>query len=326
MTTTEQGVWVGGRRTSDATTLVPSLSTARAFPGGFVWLALHDAPEGQVRDLARQLDLPPLAVDDVLNAHHQRPKLELYGDTVFVVLKRVRYDDAAERVRVAETAVFLVDGLVLVAEHGPGEDVPDVMADRAAAPELLALGPAAVLHGLLDRAVDDVVPVVHGLQADVDDVEESVFSPVRTNETERVYRLKRTVLELRRAVLPLRDVLARLADGSVPHVPEQLLPHFRDVHDHLVRDGERVEALERLLDGLLDATLAKVGLQENADQRTMAAWAAIALVPTVLTGLYGMNFAVLPLAGWRFGFWAWLLVAVVVCTALHRGFRRNGWL
>lgn len=331
MTTTEQGVWVRGKRTSDAGDLRSALSTARAFEGGFVWVGLADAGDDEILDRTDALDLPHLAVEDTLRVGRQRPKVEVYGDTVFLVVKKASYDDAREQVRLSETALFLRDGLVVVVDRaegagGEGSLLEEVRGSLQRQPGLLGLGAASVVHAVLDRTVDGYVPVLQGLEDDVDQVEESVFSPVRTDDTQRVYLLKRQVLHLRRSVLPLREVLSRLAGGSVPHVPEELLPYFRDVHDHVVRDAERVEALERLLDGLLDATVAKVGQQENADQRKISAWAAMGLVPTVLAGIFGMNFSTIPGTGLRFGFVLLVVVMVAVSALLHRGFRRNGWL
>lgn len=325
MVMTDCAVYVKGKRTGDAEDLKSALSTARAFDGGFVWLGLAAPEEDEVEKLAERLSLPHLAVEDVVHAH-QRPKLELYGDTVFGVVKPAAYDDDAERVLVGEMAVFLGDGVVFVVEQGGDRVLTHARSSLERQPGLLALGPATVVHGVLDHVVDGYAAVLEGLQEDVDEMESVVFSPARLEDSGRVYRLKREVLELRRAVTPLRDVLARFAGGQVPHVPEGLLPYFRDVHDHVLRHADRVEALDQMLDGLLDATLAKVTVQQNADQRKISAWAGIALVPTVVGAIYGMNFERMPELEWRFGYPLALGFVLLVCVLLYRGFRRNGWL
>ena len=294
-------------------------------PSAFVWLTLIDPSRDEVVSLAQELALPGLAVEDVVEAH-QRPKLETYGPTVFCVVKPVSYDERHEQVRVGEVEVFFTDDLVVLVQQRETDVLAGLRGALEGREDLLTRGPSAVLHQVLDRAVDEYERVVAALQTDVDEVEDAVFSEHRTDLTRRTYGLKRQALELRRAVHPLVEVLERLATGQVRHVPEVMRPLFRDVHDHALRASDAVSGLDALLDAVLDANLAKVGQQENADQRRISAWAAIAIVPTTVAGVFGMNFVDMPLLEASYGFWLATVMTVAACVGLYVNFKRNGWL
>ena len=294
-------------------------------PSAFVWLTLLDPSRHEVVSLAEDLALPALAVEDVVEAH-QRPKLETYGPTVFCVVKPVSYDEVAEQVRVGEIGVFLTDDLVVLVQQRDTDVLDGLRDELDAREELLCRGPSTVLHEVLDRTVDEYERVVAALREDVDEVEDAVFSEQRTDMTRRTYGLKRQALELKRAVHPLVAVLDRLSAGLVRHVPEEMRPLFRDVHDHALRASDAVTGLDALLDAVLDANLAKVGQQENADQRRISAWAAIAIVPTTVAGVFGMNFVDMPLLEASYGFWLATAVTLAVCAGLYVNFKRNGWL
>ncbi|MFC6852577.1 magnesium and cobalt transport protein CorA [Aquipuribacter hungaricus] len=260
----------------------------------------------------------------------------MYGDVLFAVLKPIRYVDSEEVVETAEIAVFVGRTFVVTVRHGVSDVLAGVRRDLDQAGQghdLLAHGPAGVLYAAADRVVDAYDEVADAIDIDIEQIEGQVFGGDEEDHAQRIYKLKREVLEFRRAVAPLERPLQRLTETDVPHVPAALRPFFRDVHDHAERAAERVEGHDRLLTDVLSADLAQVSVRQNRtavrqneDMRKISAWAAIALVPTAVAGIYGMNFQYMPELGWRFGYPAVLLLILVVCLGLARLFRRNGWL
>jgi magnesium transporter len=273
----------------------------------------------------REFDLHELAVEDAIKAH-QRPKLESYDDSLLLVLKPARYVDSEEAVELGEILIFLGPGFIVVVRHGQTSRLSEVRRSLEARPEFLALGPSAVLHSIVDRVVDDYGPVVEGLELDIDQVEETVFSADRTNPAERIYYLKREVLEFRRATAPLLNPLNQLAAGPLPQVHEDVREYFRDVYDHLMRVNERVESFRDLLTSVLEANLTQVSVRQNEDMRRISAWVAIAVVPTMIAGIYGMNFKNMPELDSAFGYPTVLGVMLAVCSTLYLFFRRRKWL
>jgi len=326
------GLYVDGRRAPGRLPLGRAGDVARE-SGGFVWLGLEGPTVADVAAVAGEFGLPALAVEDAVKAH-QRPKLEVYGDVVFVVLKPVRYVDHDEVVDVGEIALFLGEHFVVTVRHGQGDVLRRVREelDRGDGPAA-GFGPAGVLYRAADLVVDGYESALGEIDVDVDDIEARVFGPGQVNHAERIYKLKQEAAEVRRAVLPLGRPLQRLVDGDVPHVPPSSAPYFRDVQDHLLRAVDAVEAVERQLGDVLQANTARVtvaqsevALRQNGDMRKISAWAAIALVPTAIAGVYGMNFDFIPELRWRYGYFLVLGVIAAVCVGLHRSFRRNGWL
>ncbi len=242
------------------------------------------------------------------------------------MLKTLWYVDERDAVETGEIAVFVGERYVVTVRHGAGADLARARRDLEHRAALLGHGPAAVVYAVCDRVVDDYEAVAAALEVDVDEVERSVFSTQRTSDAERIYTLKRELLEFRRAVAPLRDPMARLAGGAVPGVPDDATPFFRDVHDHVVRVFDQVVALDDLLSSALGAHLSLVSVQQNDDMRRISAWVAIVAVPTMVAGIYGMNFEHMPELTWRYGYPAVLLVMLVACVTLYRFFRRAGWL
>ncbi|WP_340293373.1 magnesium and cobalt transport protein CorA, partial [Aquipuribacter hungaricus] len=303
--------------------------------GGFVWVGVQQPSAEEFAEIAAVFGLPELAVEDAVKAH-QRPKLEVYGDVLFAVLKPIRYVDSEEVVETAEIAVFVGRTFVVTVRHGVSDVLAGVRRDLDQAGQghdLLAHGPAGVLYAAADRVVDAYDEVADAIDIDIEQIEGQVFGGDEEDHAQRIYKLKREVLEFRRAVAPLERPLQRLTETDVPHVPAALRPFFRDVHDHAERAAERVEGHDRLLTDVLSADLAQVSVRQNRtavrqneDMRKISAWAAIALVPTAVAGIYGMNFQYMPELGWRFGYPAVLLLILVVCLGLARLFRRNGWL
>jgi magnesium transporter len=290
----------------------------------FVWIGLHEPTEGEFDSVRREFNLHELAVEDAIKAH-QRPKLEVYGDMVFVVLKTARYIQETEEVEFGEILLFIGDSFLVTVRHGETA-LHDVRVGMEHRPDLLRCGPSAALYAIVDRIVDDYAPVIAGLDQDIREVEGEVFSPSRSNPAERIYKLKREVLELHDAVAPLLEPLDRLALGLHKPVHDEIRPYFRDVHDHVLRTAEQIGIFRDLLTSVLTANLTQASVRQNEDVRRISAWAAIIAVPTAIAGVYGMNFENMPELGWRFGYPLVIAVIVVVCLALYWNFRRIGWI
>jgi magnesium transporter len=298
---------------------------ARTEAGDFVWVGVHD-PEQDELDLVSELfDLHPLAVEDALHAH-QRPKLERYDDGLFMVLKTLWYVDERDAVETGEINLFLGPGFVVSVRHGEGTELGSARRDLEHRAELLSHGPSAVVYAICDRVVDGYEEVGAALEVDVDEVEASVFSPERSDDSVRIYVLKREIAEMRRAVGPLKDPMNRLASGQIVGVPAETAPFFRDIHDHLARVSEVIDTLDSLLSTAFDAQIARIGVQQNDDMRKISAWVAIAAVSTLIAGVYGMNFKHMPELGWRYGYFSALAVMVLASAWLYRLFKKSGWL
>ncbi len=291
----------------------------------FVWIGLYEPGREEFESVTREFDLHELAVEDAIHAH-QRPKLEVYGETVFVVLKTARYVDSAEVVEFGEILAFIGEDFIVTVRHGPATDLRGVREQIESDPEHLRRGPGAVLHAIVDRVVDDYVPAIEGLRADIEEVETDVFSANRRSPAERIYKLKREVLEFHRAAQPLVDPVNRLAAGRYDMVHPEVREYFRDVNDHLVRVEEQLEGFREMLTSVLAANLTQVSVQLNEDVRKISAVVAILAVPTMLAGVYGMNFEHMPELTWRYGYPLIVGVMVLLCAGLYRYFRRAGWL
>ncbi|UQX05231.1 magnesium/cobalt transporter CorA [Streptomyces sp. RerS4] len=325
-------VYVDGARQDGCSEVEEALRRVRKAGEGFVWIGLHEPTQAELAGLAALFGLHPLAVEDAVNAH-QRPKVERYDDTLFAVFKTVRYVEhdeltaTSEVVETGELMAFVGTDFVITIRHGGQGTLGPVRETLEAEPDQLAQGPAAVLHAMADHVVDDYVAVTDAVQSDLDAVETAVFSEHGgRGDAGRIYQLKRELLELRRAVAPLDRPLQHLATQPIPVVPPQVRAYFRDVADHLTRATEQITAYDALLDSILQAHLAQVTVAQNEDMRKITAWAAIVAVPTMVCGVYGMNFEHMPELRWQYGYPTVLAVMAVACFAIHRGFRRNGWL
>jgi magnesium transporter len=302
-----------------------ALDLARTFDDGFVWIGLYEPTDEEFDAVRREFDLHALAVEDAVKAH-QRPKIDIYGDTVFVVLKTVRYVDATELIETGEIALFMGPNFVVSVRHGAGSPLTDVRHRLEGNDTLLKCGSSAVLHAICDKVVDDYLQVCVELQQDIDQIEEAVFSDQRSSDAARIYNLKRETLEFKRAVLPLTLPLERLARGHVPGVTPEAKAFFQDVLDHNLRAAETVESFDALLTSVLDANLAQVSVRQNEDMRRISAWVAIAAVPTLLAGIWGMNFEHMPELTWQYGYGVALGIIATVCVTLYVMFKRSGWL
>ena len=287
----------------------------------FAWIGLHEPTPEEFDAVRREFDLHELAVEDAVNAH-QRPKLEKYEDSVFIVLKTASYRE--DHIEFGEILVFVGEGFLVTVRHGDTalHDVRERMEQR---PDLLKHGPSAAVYAIIDRVVDDYQPVVEELDSDIQEVEIQVFSPSPERPTARIYALNRAVLRLAQAALPLEPVMEMLSSGLHP-VPDDLRPYFRDVHDHLLRIRGRIIEFRELLGTILQANITQASFRQNEDVRKISAWAAIIAVPTLITGVYGMNFEHMPELTWRVGYPLTIAVMVAACIGLYWRFRRSGWL
>ncbi|WP_018684070.1 magnesium/cobalt transporter CorA [Actinokineospora enzanensis] len=325
------GVYVDGIRLPGRWTHVDAVAEVRRRGEGFVWIGLHEPDEEQIQGVAETFGLHELAVEDAVTAH-QRPKLERYEDNLFMVLKTVRYVEhespttANEIVETGEIMAFLGADYVVTVRHGKHSALHQLRGELESTPDRLRPGPAAVLHAIADHVVDTYMAVTDAFENDIDLIEKAVFAPRSPVSAEQMYLMKREILELRRAVMPLANPLRRLAEGCSPLVPEQVRSYFRDVDDHLTTVSERVTSFDELLTTLVDATLAKITLQQNTDMRKITSWAAIIAVPTMVVGVYGMNFEHMPELKWRFGYPVVMVVIFFACIVLYRIFRKNRWL
>lgn len=325
-------IYRDGHRTDGPDDLSDALGAARG-AGGFVWIGLHEPTEEEFDLVSQEFALHPLAVEDALKAH-QRPKLEVYDDSLFAVLKPVVYEPDSDAVSTGELMIFLGDAFAVVVRHGEGSPLKAVRQRLEHEPELLGKGPTAVLYAIADATVDHYLDVAVELQTDLEELEAEVFSPEgggSRHTASRIYTFKRQVLEFRRATGPLAPPLARLAGtggygGTVPFVNDKARPFFRDVSDHLTRVNESVESLDRLVSDILSAHLAQTSVRQNDDMRKISAWAAMAAVPTMLAGIYGMNFDHMPELHWVWGYPAVIALMAVLEVLLYRQFKRRGWL
>ena len=293
--------------------------------GEFVWLGLFEPSAEELRDVAQRFELHELAVEDAERAH-QRPKLEDYEGSFFIVLKTTHYDEQAEQVHFGEVHLFVAREYVIVVRHGDGSELGPARQRLEERPELLRQGTAAVVWAILDKVVDDYNPVVQGIEDDIEEVEAQVFGE-ESQPTERIYFLKREVIEFHRAVGPLLVPLETLEAGGVTRaIDDELRRYFRDVADHARRVDEQVNSQRELLTSALEANLALVSVQQGDTIKEISSWAAIITVPTFIASVYGMNFEHMPELKWKVGYPLSLLLMVVAVFVLYRFFKRIGWL
>jgi magnesium transporter len=292
--------------------------------GAFVWLGVAEPSAEEFEAIAREFDLHELAVEDAVKAH-QRPKVERFGDTLLIVVKTVVHPDAGKGIEVGELLIFVHADFVITVRHGSGE-LGSVRERVERRPDLLARGTGVVLYAILDHVVDGYGDATETIDGEIQAVEREVFSAERTNPAQQIYRLEREVLNLYRAVAPLLEAVEEITEGRFETIPDELYEYFRNVHDHLQRVTGRVTAFRELLDSALQANLTQVSVRQNDDMRKISAWVAIAAVPTMIAGIYGMNFDNIPELHWHYGYYAVLAIIAVICLALYRRFKRVGWL
>ena len=328
----DSAIYVDGGRLRSPETLADTYRMFRDEPGSMAWIGLYRPSEEQLLSLARQFALHELAVEDAIVAH-QRPKLERYGDTLFVVLRPARYLDDAEEVDFGELHVFVGRDFVLTVRHSETPDLAVVRRRMESDPGLLARGPEAVLYAILDAVVDGYAPVVAGLQNDIDEIETEVFRG-EASVSRRIYELSREVVEFQRAARPLLRILDALVAGFEKHgIEEELRSYLRDVTDHATTVAERVDSFRQMLQDILtvNATLVTQAQNEemkaqNEEVKKISAWAAILFAPTLIGTIYGMNFRRMPELHWYYGYPFALALMAAVCATLYLAFKRRRWL
>ncbi|MET7750453.1 magnesium/cobalt transporter CorA [Micromonospora sp. NPDC005367] len=335
----DSAVYAHGHRHASPPTLADTYRCLQELDDGMAWIGLYRPGREQILSLAQEFRLHDLAVEDAINAH-QRPKLERYGDTLFIVLRAARYVDVREEVEFSEVHLFIGPGFVITVRHGEAPDLATVRGRMEGEPGMLARGPQAVLYAILDQVVDGYAPVVAGLEHDIDEIETEVFGG-DPNASRRIYELSREVIQFQRAARPLLGVLNALAAGSGKYgTDEELQRYLRDVNDHLTQVVERVDSFRHLLQNILTVNATLVSQQQNEEMRSLTAasyaqneelkkvssWAAILFAPTLIGTVYGMNFVHMPELRWRFGYLFAIALMALVCGTLYLIFKRRGWL
>ncbi|MDQ1035326.1 magnesium transporter [Streptomyces sp. V3I8] len=328
-----------GVRVASPASLADTFRELRDQPDGMAWIGLARPTENQILSLAAEFDLHPLAVEDAMEAH-QRPKLERYGETLFVVLRAARYLDASEEVDFGELHVFLGPDFLITVRHGAAPDLSAVRRRMEETPDLLKRGPEAVLYAILDAVVDGYAPVVSGVQNDIDEIETEVFGGDPW-VSRRIYELSREMVEFQRATRPLVGMLHALMAGFAKYgTDEELQRYLRDVADHVTHTSERVDGFRQALTDILTVNATLVTQQQNAEMRALAeagfeqneeikkisSWAAILFAPTLVGTIYGMNFTHMPELHWALGYPFAVALMAVVCTSLYVIFKRKDWL
>jgi magnesium transporter len=335
----DSAVYVDGDRVASPASLAATYEVLHEQPEGMAWIGLYRPNASEVASLASEFQLHDLAVEDAIVAH-QRPKLERYGDTLFVVLRPARYVDEIEEVEFGEVHVFVGPDFVLTVRHSEAPDLAAVRHRLESSPDLLRRGPEAVLYAILDKVVDGYLPVVAGLENDIDEIEIEVFSG-DPKVSRRIYELSREVTDFRRATLPLGGMLSALSAGFAKyHVDEELQRYLRDVEDHITQVVERVDEFRFLLRDMLTVNATLVAQQQNEEMKSLtqvsnaqneevkkiSAWAAILFAPTLVGTIYGMNFEHMPELGWAHGYPLALVFMALVCGSLYGVFKRRDWL
>jgi magnesium transporter len=316
--------YASGCRVGDVA--LEDISDALAKEDRFVWIGLYEPDEPLLKQVQAEFGLHDLAVEDAHRAH-QRPKLERYGDSLFIALRTAQPDRERGRIAFGETHLFVGSRYVVSVRHGASLSYAEVRARCEAQPQLLAKGPAFVLHAIMDFVVDQYFPIVDGLEDDLETVEEDIFGEsISRDTTMRIYTLKRDLLEIKRAVSPLVDICNRLMRADLELIPDDARPYFRDVYDHALRINEKVDGLRELLATALEANLSLTTIAQNEATKRITGWAAIFAIPTMIAGVYGMNFEFMPELRWRYGYPFVLAVTVSLCGFLYYRFKRSGWL
>ena len=329
------GVYCEGSRLPGKYTHAAALSKVRELEEegkeAFVWVGLHEPDQHQMQAVADVFGLHELAVEDAVHAH-QRPKLERYDNTLFLVLKTVNYVEhesminAGEIVETGEIMIFVGPDFVVTVRHGEHTGLASVRKRLDASPASLRLGPYAAMHAIADHVVDSYLDVTYSIETDIDAMEEDIFSPTSKTDIECIYLLKREVVELRRAVSPLTLELQRIGTDYDDLISVEVRRYMRDVLDHNIQASDRITSFDEMLSSLVQAAVGKVAMQQNIDMRKISAYVAIAAVPTAIAGIYGMNFEHMPELKEVWGYPAVLILMFCICFVLYRTFRHNHWL
>ncbi len=293
-------------------------------PDRFIWIGLFEPTKEMLDRIQREFGLHELAIEDAHRAH-QRPKLEAYGDTMFIVLRTVQMID--RRIELGETHFFLGPNFIISIRHGSSLPYTGVRARCESTPQLLRKGPGFALYAVMDSIVDQYFPIIDYLEEEVETLEEKIFhEKYRRETTTKIYKLKRQLMSVKRSVSPLIDICNRLMRFGLKLIDEETRPYFRDVYDHAIRINEMVDNSRELLSAALEANLSMTSISQSEVSKRFAGWAAIIGVPTAIAGIYGMNFEYMPELQTKWGYPVVLLSIVGICTFLYLRFRRSGWL
>lgn len=309
----------------DGPTDISDLVDIAKSSGGFVWLGLAEPSHEEFQLIVGELNFHPLAVEDAVHAK-QRPKIEDYEGLTLFVLRTVFFDPTETEISTGELLCFISDHFIVIVRHGEGSPLSSVRRDLEAKPELMALGPYAVLHAVLDRVIDEYITIATALEQEVASLERKVFSGKRQTFSQDIYFLKREFIEFRHAIEPLVLPVQKVSGENSASVPDPLKPFFRDTLDHLMRACDHANGLDSLLTSVLQADLANVQVQQNIDVRKISAWVALAAGPTMIAGIYGMNFEHMPELSTRFGYPLVIGAMVSLTFFLFRRFKRADWL
>jgi magnesium transporter len=320
----DYALYQNGLRYKEPSNLGEMISKART-EGGFVWLGLAEPTEAEFAKIAEDFQIHPLAVEDAVAAH-QRPKFEEFPNVQAMVLKTAFYEEKGSLISTGEILCFIGSYFIVVVRHGNGAPLVNTRHLLEANPVQLAKGPYAVLHAILDHVIDCYIEISLELENDVTQAEHKVFGETRESASQEIYLLKREVIEFRHAIDPLLAPLQNIASIGARHIPPELTPFFRDTLDHLSRASDASAGLDSLLASALQAEIAQVQLQQNEDMRKITSYVALASVPTMVAGIYGMNFDTMPELRWQFGYPLVLGSLVLVTAFLYRKFKRSGWL
>lgn len=292
----------------------------------FVWIGLHEPSQEMLAEVQHEFGLHDLAIEDAHRAH-QRPKLEAYGSSLFLVLRTAQINHEDDHIDFGETHFFLGSNFIISVRHGSSLSYKDVRTRCESTPHLLKKGPGFALYAVMDSIVDQYFPVIEALEQELEKLEEMVFGKTFVRETtEQIYQLKRKLLEVKRAVSPLIDMCNRLVRFDLELIPEGTRPYFRDVYDHAIRINEMVDNARELLTTALEANFSLISISQNEMSKKFAGWAAIIAVPTMIAGIYGMNFSHMPELNWKYGYPFALTVTLGSCVLLYLYFKRSGWL
>jgi len=292
----------------------------------FVWVGLHEPGEGILKVVQEEFSLHDLAIEDALRAH-QRPKLEVYGDSIFIVLRTAQMNFQQHNIDFGETHFFLGDNFIISVRHGSSLSYAEVRSRCEKTPQLLSKGPGFALYAVMDSIVDQYFPVIEALEEELVGLEEKIFAEQSRRETTfEIYHLKRQLMEVKRAVSPLIEICNRLMRFDLKVIPEDTRPYFRDIYDHVVRINEMLDNARELLGTALDANFSLISISQNDVAKRFAGWAAIIGVPTMIAGIYGMNFKDMPELNWTFGYPLALTFTFGSALSLYFLFKKAGWL
>ena len=316
-------VYVDGQRAAEPGSLQETYEV-RSQRDGMAWIDLQKPTEEELTSISREFGLHPLAVEDAMKAH-QRSKLDRYVDSLFIVLKAAHYLDEPEKIEFSEAHIFVGEDFVVTVRHGEVPAVDEARRRLEDESELLSRGPEAILYAIMDQIVDNYEPVVENIRTDIEEIEAEVYRG-KIGVSRRIYELSGEVFEFQRATSPLDEALKHLAEGDEYKIDPEVKNYLRDTHDHVLRMLEYIDGFRERLSGILNVNLTLVGIRQNDQNKRISAWAAIVAVPTVIAGIYGMNFEYMPELEWPFGYPLVLAGMLVICIVLYVAFKRADWL